>query len=129
MYRPSVQEFQELCSIFVFHFVIVVFGEVQVSTDQYVALGLKVTNLWFRMDKLSSFKEGDSEGGMYVTQRKTFLSVKMHFLLIFNQIKNSPVLINSIEGVSSDLYHISIPPESLPCVIPFHLVDGRIISL
>ncbi len=34
-----------------------------------------------------------------------------------------------IESMSSVLYHISIPPESLPCVTPLSLVDGKIIYL
>ncbi len=40
-----------------------------------------------------------------------------------------PIFIDLIESMSSVLYHISIPPESLPCVTPLSLVDGKMISL
>ncbi len=40
-----------------------------------------------------------------------------------------PICIVLIESMSSVLYHISIPPESLPFVTPLSLVDGKIISL
>lgn len=33
-------------------------------------------------------------------------------------------MINLIEWVNSDLYHISIPPESLSCLIPVNLENG-----
>ncbi len=48
---------------------------------------------------------------------------------MFIQMYDFPICIDLIESMSSVLYHISLPHESLPCVTPLSLVDGKIIYL
>ncbi len=72
------------------------------------------------------WKYGDSRG-VYMAQRKTGWDADIIPFCIFSHRWYWSLLTNSM--ASSDLIHMIIPPESLPCVTDVSLTDGNIISL